>query len=137
LISAGSDLEQLIPKLQNECELFSALASGSSHWRHWDAKIDGSYKRNGWARKPGELASNSARDYYVEMQNKINKPIFVVGSRRSGTSILAWCLGHHSNLFPVLESSWMGEFATSVAIAYHTGAARGDHSNLSAMENWE
>jgi Sulfotransferase family len=68
------------------------------------------------------------------MQDQINRPIFVVGSPRSGTSILAWCLGHHPNLFPVPESSWMGEFAISVAIAHQTGAARGDYSILSAME---
>jgi hypothetical protein len=68
------------------------------------------------------------------MQAPINKPIFVVGSPRSGTSILTWCLGHHPNLFPVPESNWMGSFAVNVAIAYQVGAARGDHSILSAME---
>src|SRR5437763_4063516 len=68
------------------------------------------------------------------MQDKPNRPIFVVGSPRSGTSILTWCLGHHPNLFPVPESSWIGAFAISVAIAYQTGAARGDHSILSAMD---
>ncbi|HET6888136.1 MAG TPA: sulfotransferase [Candidatus Udaeobacter sp.] len=68
------------------------------------------------------------------MQAPINKPIFVVGSPRSGTSILTWCLGHHPNLFPVPESNWMGSFAVNVAIAHQVGAARGDHSILSAME---
>jgi Sulfotransferase family len=68
------------------------------------------------------------------MQNSINKPIFVVGSPRSGTSILTWCLGHHPNLFPVPESNWMGDFGINVAIAYQVGAARGDYSILSAME---
>ncbi len=68
------------------------------------------------------------------MQPRINRPIFVVGSPRSGTSILTWCLGHHPNLFPVPESSWIGGFAISVAIAYQTGAARGDYSILSAMD---
>jgi hypothetical protein len=68
------------------------------------------------------------------MHDEINKPIFVVGSPRSGTSILAWCLGHHPNLFPVPESGWIGEFAISVAVAYQTGAARGDYSILSAMD---
>jgi len=82
-------------------------------------------QRNSYASRTG---------YYVEMQDKINKPVFVVGSPRSGTSILAWCLGHHPNLFPVPESSWMGQFAISVAMAYQTGAARGDYSILSAME---
>jgi hypothetical protein len=68
------------------------------------------------------------------MQNRMNKPIFIVGSPRSGTSILTWCLGHHPNLFPVPESSWMGEFAIHVAMAYQVGAARGNYSILSAMD---
>ena len=68
------------------------------------------------------------------MQNEVNKPIFVVGSPRSGTSILTWCLGHHPNLFPVPESNWMGDFAVNVAIAYQIGAARGDYSIFTAMD---
>ena len=67
------------------------------------------------------------------MPGEINKPIFVVGSPRSGTSILAWCLGHHANIFPVPESSWMGDFAVNVAKSYQVGAARGILSILSAM----
>lgn len=72
--------------------------------------------------------------YYIEMQDRINKPIFVVGSPRSGTSILTWCLGHHPNLFPVPESNWMGDFAVNLASAYQIGAARVDYSILSAMD---
>ena len=68
------------------------------------------------------------------MQRSVNKPIFVVGSPRSGTSILTWCLGQHPNIFPVPESSWMGNFAINVAMAYQVGAARGDRSILSAMD---
>jgi hypothetical protein len=67
------------------------------------------------------------------MQEEIDKPIFVVGSPRSGTSILAWCLGHHPNIFPVPESNWMGDFAVNVARSYQIGAARGIFSILSAM----
>ena len=67
------------------------------------------------------------------MQEDINKPIFVVGSPRSGTSILAWCLGYHPNIFPVPESNWMGDFAVNVAISYQVGTARGLFSILSAM----
>jgi Sulfotransferase family len=67
------------------------------------------------------------------MHLEINKPIFVVGSPRSGTSVLAWCLGHHPNIFPVPESNWMGDFAVNVAISYQVGAARGIFSILSAM----
>jgi sulfotransferase family protein len=67
------------------------------------------------------------------MHEEINKPIFVVGSPRSGTSILAWCLGYHPNIFPVPESAWMGDFAVNVAMGYQVGAARGILSVLSAM----
>ena len=68
------------------------------------------------------------------MHEVINKPIFVVGSPRSGTSILAWCLGHHPDIFPVPESNWMGDFAANVAVAHQIGSARGDLSVLSAMD---
>ena len=57
-----------------------------------------------------------------------------MGSPRSGTSILAWCLGQHPNLFPVPESSWMGDFAVSLAVGHQVGAARGIFSILSAMD---
>jgi hypothetical protein len=61
------------------------------------------------------------------MQNQGNKPIFVVASPRSGTSILTWCLGQHPNMFPVPESNWMGNFAVNIAVACEIGAARGDY----------
>src|SRR5438128_12210027 len=68
------------------------------------------------------------------MQEQVNKPIFVVGSPRSGTTVLTWCLGQHPNIFPVPESNWMGDFAVNAAIGYQIGAARGDRSILSAMD---
>src|SRR5215467_11974074 len=68
------------------------------------------------------------------MQRSMNRPVFVVGSPRSGTSILTWCLGQHPNIFPVPESNWMGDFAISVAIGHQIGAARGERSILSAMD---
>lgn len=67
------------------------------------------------------------------MQHSINRPIFVVGSPRSGTSILTWCLGQHPNIFPVPESNWMGPFAVNLAISYQIGSARALLSILSAM----
>jgi hypothetical protein len=68
------------------------------------------------------------------MQDQMNKPIFIVGSPRSGTSILTWCLGQHPNIFPVPESNWMGEFGLNVAASYQTGITRGDRTILSAMD---
>jgi hypothetical protein len=68
------------------------------------------------------------------MQSRINRPIFVVGSPRSGTSILTWCLGQHPNIFAVPESNWMGDFVVNAAIVHQLGAARGHLSILSAMD---
>ncbi len=68
------------------------------------------------------------------MQNKINKPIFVVGSPRSDTSVLTWCLGQHPNIVALPESSWMGDVAIDLAIRYQIGAERGIRSILSAMD---
>lgn len=59
-------------------------------------------------------------------------PIFVVGSPRSGTSILTWCLGQHANILPLEESNWLGEFAVGVEVQYRVGCRRGDRSPLSA-----
>ena len=65
---------------------------------------------------------------------EMNKPIFVIGSPRSGTSILTWCLGQHPSIFAVPESNWMGDFAVNAAVAHEIGAARGHLSVLSAMK---
>jgi len=69
-----------------------------------------------------------------EMQEATNSPVFVVGSPRSGTSILTWCLGQHPNIFPVPESNWMGNFGLNVALSYQAGTSRGDRTILSAMD---
>src|SRR5437762_4418278 len=68
------------------------------------------------------------------MLDEISKPIFVVGSPRSGTSILTWCLGQHPNIFPVPEANWMGEFAVNIAMCYQIGTARNNRTILSAMD---
>lgn len=60
-------------------------------------------------------------------------PIFVVGSPRSGTSILTWCLGQHANILPQEESVWMGEFAVSLGVQFQIGNQRGERSQLSAL----
>jgi hypothetical protein len=62
----------------------------------------------------------------------ISKPIFIVGSGRSGSTILTWCLGQHSNIIPQEESNWLGPFAIDAAIGYQRGTARGERGQLSA-----
>lgn len=60
-------------------------------------------------------------------------PVFVVGSPRSGTSILTWCLGQHPNLLPLPESNWMGQLAQALDTCHHVGSCRGERSQLSSM----
>ena len=72
-------------------------------------------------------------DWRNGMQNTIIKPIFLVGSPRSGTSILTWCLGQHPNIFPVDESTGIGELALALAVCYQTKMGLGPDSLWSAM----
>lgn len=63
---------------------------------------------------------------------KSPRPVFIVGSPRSGTSVLTWCLGQHPNLLAQEESNWIGNFAVNAAVAHADGSARGERSQLSA-----
>jgi hypothetical protein len=38
---------------------------------------------------------------------EVARPVFVVGAYRSGTSILAWALGQHPNIWPLDETRWL------------------------------
>jgi hypothetical protein len=62
-----------------------------------------------------------------------SQPVFIVGSPRSGTSILTWCLAQHPNLLGLEESNWMAPFAVDVAVAFRRGSARGERSQFSSM----
>jgi hypothetical protein len=61
------------------------------------------------------------------------RPVFIIGSPRSGTSILTWSLGQHPNLFPTEESNWLDKFALDLASTYAAGTARGRRSQLGSM----
>ena len=62
----------------------------------------------------------------------MNKPIFIVSSGRSGSTILTWCLGQHPNILPQEESNWLGPFAIDAAVGYQRGSVRGERGQLSA-----
>lgn len=62
-----------------------------------------------------------------------SRPVFVVGSPRSGTSVLTWALGQHPNLLLTEESNWLGSFAIGAAAAHAQGSARAQRSQLSAL----
>src|SRR5205823_14831087 len=63
----------------------------------------------------------------------MNKPIFIVGSPRSGTSVLTWCLGQHSNILAQEESDWLGRFTLNIEAAYRAGTRRGERSQLQSL----
>jgi hypothetical protein len=60
------------------------------------------------------------------------KPVFLVSSERSGSTILTGCLGQRPNVMPQEESNWLGPFAIDAAVSYHHGTARGERVRLSA-----
>ena len=49
-------------------------------------------------------------------------PVFVVGSYRSGTSILTWALGQHPNMWPLPETHWLPMLGTGAVAGYWIGA---------------
>jgi len=61
------------------------------------------------------------------------QPVFIIGSPRSGTSVLTWSLGQHPNLYPLEETVWMGPFGRCAEEAFEMGASRGERSQLTAM----
>lgn len=63
----------------------------------------------------------------------MGRPIFIIGSPRSGTSILTWSLGQHPNLYPLEETVWFGPFGRWAETAFEMGASRDKRSQLSAM----
>jgi sulfotransferase family protein len=102
------------------------------------AKLDRSCRMNRPRREKQSSSrlprAHTGRGLCTEVQDRINKPIFVVGSPRSGTSILTWCLGQHPNILMQEESNWIGPFAVNLAIVHEIGSARGEHSQLSALD---
>ena len=62
-----------------------------------------------------------------------SRPVFVIGSPRSGTSVLTWALGQHPNLLLTEESNWLGSFAIEASAAHARGSARVQRSQLGAL----
>ena len=79
-----------------------------------------------------------ASNFFQFYRNEIGQvapiePIFVIGSYRSGTSVLTWSLGQHSNIFPLEETSWIYRLGVYLDCLYFLGTANGQYSNLSSM----
>lgn len=56
------------------------------------------------------------------------RPIFIIGSYRSGTSIMTWALGQHPNLFPLEETHFIYKLAVDLDYLYELGSKPGIRS---------
>lgn len=61
------------------------------------------------------------------------RPVFVIGSLRSGTSMLTWSLGQHPNIRPLLDNSWLEPFAAGLAESYRVAVRKRAVSQLDIM----
>jgi hypothetical protein len=68
----------------------------------------------------------------VERVSHLNppRPVFVIGSQRSGASLLGLSLGQHPNLMPVLKTNWFDYLAMGLQQAYSEGIRPRSTSHL-------
>ncbi|HTU68853.1 MAG TPA: sulfotransferase [Candidatus Baltobacteraceae bacterium] len=69
-------------------------------------------QRTAWT----EVDANAQRT--TPLLEKLPRPIFVVGSYRSGTSVLTWALGQHPNIWALDETRWLQLLGSGALAAY-------------------
>lgn len=61
------------------------------------------------------------------------RPIFIIGSLRSGASLLTWSLGQHPHIQPLLDNSWLEPFAASLERTYAAAVSKRSVSHLDSL----
>lgn len=61
------------------------------------------------------------------------RPIFVLGSLRSGATLLTWSLGQHPNIRPMLDNRWLHPFASSLEPTFAAAVRERAVSQLDIM----
>lgn len=58
------------------------------------------------------------------------RPIFIIGSYRSGTSVLTWSIGQHPNILPLPETNWMARAVRDLEGWFKAGTANGQYTHF-------
>jgi hypothetical protein len=64
---------------------------------------------------------------------QVPRPIFVIGARRSGASLLAAALGQHSDIVMVPDAAWLERFALGLQATVDEDKDLGELSQLAAI----
>lgn len=60
-------------------------------------------------------------------------PVFVIGSYRSGTSVLTWCIGQHPRILALEETNWIAYLSVYLDNLFLLGTVNAEHSNISSI----
>ncbi|QWV92463.1 sulfotransferase [Geomonas oryzisoli] len=69
----------------------------------------------------------------MNRRNIDKAPVFVIGSYRSGTSVLTWCLGQHPQILALEETNWIAYLSVYLDTLFLLGTVNADHSNISSI----
>jgi hypothetical protein len=89
----------------------------------------------GFTQKTIKMETNDFSHFYQKAkgQTTLVAPVFIIGSYRSGTSVLTWSLGQHSNILPLEETNWIYKLGVYLDCLYSLGTSNGQNSHLSGM----
>jgi hypothetical protein len=69
----------------------------------------------------------------VKRSDNDSAPVFIIGSYRSGTSVLTWCLGQHPNILALEETNWIAYLSVYIDNLFLLGTVNKEHSNLASI----